>query len=87
MGEEEIRKAAYTFMENAQAFKVMHKGKKVKVKILENYIAPCDFTIEKREVKKGSWVLVTRVLDKKLWQEIKAGKLTGYSMAGYAKVE
>lgn len=83
----EIQKAAYDFMENAQAFKVMHKGKKVKVQILENYIAPCDFEIEKRKVKKGSWVLVTRVLDSKLWKEIKAGNLTGYSMAGYAKVE
>jgi hypothetical protein len=84
---EEIKKAAYDFMENVQTFKVMHKGKKVKVKILENYIAPVDFTIEKRNVKKGSWVLVTRILDKKLWKEIKAGKLTGYSMAGYAKVD
>jgi len=84
---EEIKKAAYDFMENVQNFKVMHKGKNVKVKILENYIAPVDFTIEKRTVKKGSWVLVTRILDKKLWKEIKAGKLTGYSMAGYAKVD
>lgn len=83
---DEIKKAAYAYMENAQAFKVMHKGKKVKVKILENYIAPVDFTIAKRKVKKGSWVLVTRVLDKKLWQEIKAGNLTGYSMAGRAQV-
>ena len=37
---EEIRKAAYSFMENAQTFKVMHKGRPVKVKILESYIAP-----------------------------------------------
>lgn len=84
---DEIKKASYDFMENAQAFKVMHKGKRVKVKILENYIAPVDFTIAKRNVKKGSWVLVTRVLDKKLWKEIKAGNLTGYSMAGYAKID
>lgn len=84
---DEIKKAAYGFMESVQTFKVMHKGNKVKVKILENYIAPVDFTIEKKEVKKGSWVLVTRILDKKLWKEIKAGKLTGYSMAGYAKVD
>jgi len=83
---EEIQKAAYNFMENVQAFKVMHKGKKVKIKILENYIAPVDFKIGKREVKKGSWVLVTRVLDKAVWKDIKAGKLTGYSMAGYARV-
>ena len=83
----EIKKAAYGFMENVQTFKVMHKGKKVKVKILENYIAPVDFTIEKRNIKKGSWILVTRILDKKLWKDIKSGKLTGYSMAGYAKVD
>lgn len=84
---EEIKKAAYDFMEHVQSFKVMHKGKKVKVRILENYIAPVDFTVNKRKIKKGSWVLVTRVLDKKLWAGIKAGRLTGYSMAGYAKVD
>lgn len=84
---EEIQKAAYEFMANVQAFKVMHKGKKVNVRILENYIAPVDFEISGRKVKKGSWMLVTKVLDKKLWKEIKAGNLTGYSMAGYARVE
>lgn len=83
---EEIKKAAYDFMENTQTFKVMHKGKSVNVKIVENYIAPVDFTIAKRTVKKGSWMLVVKVLDKKLWQEIKGGNLTGYSMAGYARV-
>ena len=82
-----IKKAAYDFMENVQTFKVMHKGKKVKTKILENYIAPVDFKIGKREIKKGAWILVTRVLDKQLWKDIKSGDINGYSMAGYAKVE
>lgn len=84
--EDEIRKAAYQFMEEVQVFKVNHKGKQVKTKVLENYIAPVSFSIGKKKVKKGSWVLVTRVLDKKLWEEIKGGNITGYSMAGYAKV-
>jgi len=82
---EEIRKAAYQFMEEVQTFKVMHKGSNVKVRILENYLAPVDFKIEGQSVKKGSWVLVTRILDKKIWKAIKKGKLTGYSMAGYAR--
>lgn len=82
---EEIRKAAYQFMEDCQTFKVMHKGSNVRVRILENYIAPVDFTIEKKSVKEGSWVLVTRILDPKIWKAIKKGKLTGYSMAGYAR--
>lgn len=82
---EEIRKAAYQFMEEVQTFKVMHKGSNVRVRILENYIAPVDFKIEGKSVKKGTWVLVTRILDKKIWKAIKKGKLTGYSMAGYAR--
>lgn len=82
---EEIRKAAYQFMEEVQTFKVMHKGKNVKVRILENYIAPVDFKIEGKSISKGSWVLVTRILDNKIWKAIKKGKLTGYSMAGYAR--
>lgn len=84
---EEIEKAANDFMENVQQFKVMHKGKPAKIKVLQSYIAPQDLTINKRKIKKGSWVLVTRVLDNKLWKDIKAGKFTGYSMAGTAKVD
>ncbi len=81
----EIRKAAYGFMEKVQLFKVMHKGKKVKVKVLESYIAPVEFEMASQTVKKGSWVLSVRVLDKKIWKAIKDGDLTGFSMAGYAK--
>ena len=84
---EEIRKAAYQFMEEVQTFKLMHKGSNVRVRILENYIAPVDFEIEGKSVKKGTWVLVTRILDKKIWKAIKKGKLTGYSMAGYARTD
>ena len=84
---EEILKAANDFMENVQTFKIMHKGKPAKVKVLQSFIAPVDYTIAKRKIKKGSWVLVTRILDKKLWEAIKSGKMTGYSMAGSAKID
>lgn len=83
---EEIEKAAFDFMENVQSFRVMHKGKPAKIKVLESYVAPVDFTINKRNVKKGSWILTTRINDPKIWKDIKAGKLTGYSMAGVARV-
>lgn len=83
--EVEIRKAAYQFMEEVQAFRVMHKGKKVKVRVLESFIAPVDFAVVNKSVKKGSWILTVRVLDKKIWKAVKDGELTGFSMAGYAK--
>jgi len=81
---EEIRKAAYQFMEEVQAFKVNHQGRPVKARVLESYVAPDDLTIAGHRVKKGSWLLTTRILDKTVWEDIKSGKLTGYSMAGYA---
>ncbi|MBW1939375.1 MAG: hypothetical protein JRI67_11555 [Deltaproteobacteria bacterium] len=82
--EEEIRKAAYQFMEEVQVFKINHKGSRVKAKILESYIAPQDLVIAGQNIRKGTWLLTTRILDKDVWNDIKAGKLTGYSMAGYA---
>jgi len=85
--EVEIKKAAYKFMENVQKFKVMHKGNKVKVKVLESYIAPSDFTIMSKSVKKGSWLITVRVLDKEIWKAVQDGELTGFSMAGYARTE
>ena len=85
--EEEIRKAAYRFMEKTQTFKVMHKNQKVKVKVLESYIAPTDFTLAFQTIKKGSWVITVRVLDKKIWKSVKSGELNGFSMAGYATSE
>ena len=81
----EIRKAAYRFMEDVQTIKVMHKGKKVNVKMLESYIAPIEFMVNKQVIKKGSWVMTVRVLDENIWKAVKDGVLTGFSMAGYAR--
>ena len=83
--EVEIRKAAYQFMEKVQHFKVMHKGKQVKVRILESYIAPASFKIAGQSIKKGTWLITVRVLDKKIWKAVKDGTLNGFSMAGYAR--
>jgi len=80
----EIEKACYYFMENSQTFKVSHRGEPVKVQVLENYIAPVDFVVGGRPVKKGSWLLTVRVLDKVVWNRIESGDLQGYSLAGYA---
>ena len=82
-----IRKAAYQFMEHVQNFKVNHAGASVGVRVLENYLAPSSFTMAGQKVKKGTWVLATRVLDDTLWESVKKGELTGYSMAGRATTD
>jgi 2'-5' RNA ligase len=51
--------------------------------VVESYLAPCDFVLGEQLIKKGSWVLVTRVNDDQLWQQIVNGEINGYSVGGF----
>lgn len=81
---EEIEKTAHRFLAEYQQLGFMHQGtlEKGAARIVESYVAPVDFELNGHVVKKGSWVLVTKILDDHLWSLIKAGVLTGYSMGG-----
>jgi hypothetical protein len=81
--EEDIREALYYFMEHDAIFKMNHSGGALDVKLLEAFIAPVDYEIEGQPVKKGSWVQALRV-DEDTFEQIEAGELTGFSMAGTA---
>jgi hypothetical protein len=35
-------------------------------------------------IRRGTWLLAVRVVDDELWQQIKAGELTGFSIGGSA---
>lgn len=83
----EIRKAAHYYMEHSQQCKVNHRGKAIKSRVLESYIAPSDFSIGGRAIKKGTWMMTVRVLADDAWDLIKSGDLQGFSMAGYCLVE
>jgi len=85
--ETEIRKAAHYFMENSQQFKIMHKGSRASVKVLESYLAPVNFTISGQKIRKGTWIIKARILDKETWEAVKNGSLKGFSMAGFADMQ
>ena len=53
--------------------------------VVESYVAPADFEMNGETIKKGSWVLVTKASEA-VWDEIKKGEITGYSMAGIADI-
>ncbi len=53
-----------------------------KFKIRENYLAPVDFDMNGFAVKKGTWMLGVYVVDELLWEMVKSGKLTGFSIEG-----
>jgi hypothetical protein len=85
MSAEEIEKAAHVFMKDYRNIDKQHDFNAGVGEVVESYIAPTDFKIGDEEIKKGSWVLVTKASDE-IWEQIKKGEITGYSMAGTAEV-
>jgi len=49
--------------------------------IVESYLAPCDFEIDDYVVKKGTWLLGVKWSDE-MYEKIKKGERTGFSMGG-----
>lgn len=82
---DEVRKAAHAYMENEGALGKQHKEIVTgKLKILESYVAPVDFEIDSESVAKGTWLMGIRVVDDDLWDGIKKGSYTGFSIGGAA---
>ncbi len=82
--EEEVRNTAWKFMERYQQFGLMHVTIEPMILPLESYCAPVDMDINGRKVRKGTWLLRVRVLDDTMWEAVKAGALTGFSIGGSA---
>lgn len=82
----EILKACHGYMIKSQTIGLMHDKKieKRDVALVENFIAPIDYIEGGQLVRKGSWIMVHKVLSDKLWEGVKKGDYTGFSMAGKA---
>jgi hypothetical protein len=78
---EEIEKAAHAFMVNSRKVNKGHGGPTA-ADVLESFIAPGDFTVNGSQVKKGSWVMAVKVNDPDVWQAVKKGFITGFSIGG-----
>ena len=83
---DEIENAAHNYLIKSRMIGDQH-SKPAKADIVESYIAPTDLDIGGQQIKKGSWVMVTKVHDDGMWSGIKKGAYTGYSIGGYAVKE
>jgi hypothetical protein len=82
----EVRDAAHRFLEDYGNVGLMHQGLvNDKVKIRESYVAPVGFDLAGTSVKKGTWLLGVHILDDKLWAQVQAGELGGFSIGGSAQ--
>ena len=89
MDELEIMEAAHRFMLDSQRFDLQHQTDvpPEAVKIVESYLAPVDLHWQLpdgsvKDITRGSWIAVAKILDDKLWQLVKNGTITGYSIRG-----
>jgi len=89
ISEEEIEKAAHAFLTNYRKQQsdmgIMHTETTPDVVVVESYIAPSTFTIGKVKVKKGSWIVGSKINKKELWDKVQKGQYAGYSIGGRGK--
>lgn len=82
----EVRKAAHRFMEEFGGLGLQHQLRvNGQVKVLETFLAPTDFTVGDVAIRKGTWLLAVRVLSDELWDLVRSGRLTGFSIGGSAR--
>lgn len=84
--EDEIRQAAHTFMAKYRTRGLMHRANLgERVFIVESYIAPADLTFNGVKVRKGTWLMAWRIEDDQIWEGVKSGQYTGFSIGGTAR--
>lgn len=79
---EEIEKTAHAFLLNARRIDRQHDFIKGSGGVVESFLArkgDPDFP-------EGAWVIVTKVFSDKVWEQVLAGVIKGYSMAGVASM-
>lgn len=81
---EEIQQAAHEYLVKSRIIGRQH-SEQANAQLVESNIAPVDYELNSAPVKQGSWVGVVKVLDSKLWADIKDGKVTGFSIGGLAE--
>ncbi len=87
---EVIRKAAHGFLAGfniTTKLGVQHKDFKKQFELCESYIAPINFALGDKTIKKGSWIVILKILSKKIWDRVKSGEITGFSIGGKAKIK
>ncbi len=76
---DKVERVAHRFMEEYRLMEHMHTLKSV-ARPVESYIAPTDLDLGQSRVPKGSWVMGAKVVDDDAWNDVKSGKLTGFSV-------
>ncbi len=79
VSKDKIERVAHRFLEEYRLMEHMHTLKSV-ARPVESYIAPVDIELGGNRIPQGSWVMGAKVNDPDAWDDVKTGKLTGFSV-------
>jgi uracil-DNA glycosylase len=79
-----IEDAAHNFMRDSQVLGVMHVDH-AGAEIVESFIAPTDLIMGGQSVREGSWIMGMHISDGELWQAVKGGAFTGFSVGAIGR--
>jgi hypothetical protein len=86
MTEDEIAKAAYRFAKHSGGIDLQHSFETLEsATVVESWIAKADFDLGGESVKKGAWLMTVEVNDDAVWEAVRKGEITGFSMGGIGK--
>jgi hypothetical protein len=87
ISEDEVRKACHNFNKYSMQANLFHLVETTTFEFAESYVAPTDFFLNDKFVKKGTWLATVQCLDDGLWDLIKSGEITGLSIGATALVQ
>lgn len=87
---EAIERAAHNFLakyNRETQMGLLHRMfGEIGVELVESYLAPVELKMGGQKMSPGTWIMTARVRDDKLWQRVKDGDITGFSIGGVAAV-
>lgn len=82
---EEVEKAAHNYLRFFRNTGLQHQQlANHLVSVVESYIARADYEINGVAIKAGTWLMAVIVHDDEVWEMVKSGAFTGFSIGGTA---
>jgi hypothetical protein len=81
LGLDTIEEAAHKYLVASRLVGDSH-SQKAEAEVVESYLAPADVELGGQVIKQGTWIMGVKVLDDAMWQAVKDGEYTGFSIGG-----
>ncbi|QDP63954.1 MAG: hypothetical protein Unbinned3992contig1000_68 [Prokaryotic dsDNA virus sp.] len=81
LGLDTIETAAHKYLVASRLVGDGH-SQAAEAEVVESYLAPADIELGGQVIREGTWIMGVKVLDEAMWQAVKDGEYTGFSIGG-----